>query len=352
MRKLVIVGLVFFLGYFTSYSQDDVEGEETVKSNPNGTIKIVKVKENIYMFQGKGGNIGVFIGKDGVFMIDDQFAEATPEILTLVKNLSDKPVQFLINTHHHGDHTGGNKNMNDNGTLIYSHDNVRKHLLDGVIQKAFKKQNVAIKEKLIKLEKDGKMDKEKIRIEVTKSVKDISHFTNKDNIFPMITFSDEIKFYYNGEEIIVFHVHDAHTDGDVMVYFTKSNVLHTGDVFFNGSYPFIDIKGGGDYQGYINALSKILLLLDEDSKIIPGHGNIATIADVKYTHNMMVALKNSVAYQYISGKSKEEILAMKDITKPYDDNGFGDGFISTESFIGLIYDLTKKKYGTLKGKKK
>ena len=347
MRKLVIVGLVFFLGYFTSHSQDDVEDKETVKSNPNRTIKIVKVKENIYMFQGKGGNIGVFIGEDGVFMIDDQFAEATPEILTLVKNLSDKPVQFLINTHHHGDHTGGNKNMNDNGIVIYSHDNVRKHLLEGVIQKAGKKQNAAIKEKLAKLEMNDKMDKEKVRTEVNKNVMDISHFTNKDNIFPMITFSDEITFFYNGEEIIVFHVQNAHTDGDVIVYFTKNNVIHTGDTFFNGRYPFIDFNSGGSLQGSIDAIDKILMIADEKTIIIPGHGKLASINDLRITRSMLTFFWKRITNFIVNKKTEDEVVNMKELTKEYDAKGFGDGFISTDKFIRTIYKDVIKDLGPI-----
>jgi glyoxylase-like metal-dependent hydrolase (beta-lactamase superfamily II) len=124
-----------------------------------------------------------------------------------------------------------------------------------------------------------------------------------------------------------------------------------GDVFFNGRYPFIDLNSGGNYNGYIKALSRALILIDEETQIIPGHGDLATKSDVKYSHDMMVALKNSVAYEYLSGKTKEQIIANKDLTKVYDAKGFGDGFISTEKFVGLIYDITKRKYGKIKTKK-
>ncbi|MCZ6595729.1 MAG: MBL fold metallo-hydrolase [Bacteroidetes bacterium] len=345
MRTLIITGIVFFLGCIISYSQDD--GDKSGSSGPSisRTINLVKVTDNIYMFKGKGGNIGVITGEDGVLMIDNQFAETTPEILNITKSLSDKPIQFLVNTHHHGDHTGGNVNMINNGTIIYAHDNVRRHLLEGERSKFAKEQETAFNKNLEKLAKNG--NKEKAEAKAKEDIRNMGDFTPSANTYPAITFSDNMTFYYNGEKIMVFHVQNAHTDGDVMVYFTKSNVLHMGDVFFNGRYPFVDLNSGGNYNGYIKALSRALILIDEETKIIPGHGDLATKSDVKYSHDMMVALKNSVAYEYVSGKTKEQIIANKDLTKIYDAKGFGDGFISTEKFVGLIYDITKKQYGKL-----
>ncbi|HAT67589.1 MAG TPA: MBL fold metallo-hydrolase, partial [Flavobacteriaceae bacterium] len=165
-----------------------------------------------------------------------------------------------------------------------------------------------------------------------------------DNTFPFITFEDDLTFHFNDQKILVFHVHNAHTDGDSMVYFTDSNVLHTGDVFFNGKYPYIDINNGGSFDGYINALSKILMLVDEDTKIIPGHGEIAKMKDVKYTKSMLEFLHSKVAYHYVGRKSKEQIMAMKDITKEFDDKGYGSGYISTEKFMDFIYEDVALKY--------
>ncbi len=349
MRTLIITGIVFFLGCIISYSQDD--GDKSGSSGPSisRTINLVKVTDNIYMFKGKGGNIGVITGEDGVLMIDNQFAETTPEILNLAKSLSDKPIQYLINTHHHGDHTGGNINMIINGTVIFAHDNVRRRLMEDERRKFAKEQETAFNKKLDKLAKDG--NREKAEAKARESIRNMRDFTPSVNTYPAITFTDNMTFYYNGEKIMVFHIQNAHTDGDVMVYFTKSNVLHMGDVFFNGRYPFVDLNSGGNYNGYIKALSRALILIDEETKIIPGHGDLATKSDVKYSHDMMVALKNSVAYEYVSGKTKEQIIANKDLTKIYDTKGFGDGFISTEKFVGLIYDITKKQYGKLKPRK-
>jgi len=349
MRTLIITGFAFFLGFFTSYSQDEDGKSGAKETSISRTINLVTVTNNIYMFKGKGGNIGVSTGEDGVLMIDDQFAETTPEILNIAKSLSDKPIQFLVNTHHHGDHTGGNVNMIINGTIIFAHDNVRNRLLQGEREKFAKEQETTFNKNLEELSKEG--NKEKAEAKAKEGVQKMGDFTPSVNTYPAITFSDNMTFHYNGEKIMVFHVANAHTDGDVMVYFTQSNVLHTGDVFFNGRYPIVDTASGGNYNGYIKALSRILALIDEETKIIPGHGDLATKSDVKYSHDMMVALKNSVAYEYVSGKTKEQIIANKELTKIYDEKGFGDGFISTEKFVGLIYDITKRQYGRLKPRK-
>ena len=349
MRTLIITALAIFIGSFISHSQDDGDKNEKTKSSIPRTISLITVSNNIYMFKGKGGNIGVSAGDDGVLMIDDQFAETTPEILNLVKRLSDKPIQFLVNTHHHGDHTGGNVNMINNGTIIYAHDNVRRRLLEGERRRFAEEQETAFNKKLEKLAKDG--NREKAEAKAKEGVRNMADFTPSANTYPAITFSDNMTFHYNGEKIMVFHVQKAHTDGDVLVYFTDSNVLHMGDVFFNGKYPFVDPNSGGNYNGYIKALSQVLLLIDEETKIIPGHGDLATKSDVKYSHDMMVALKNSVAYEYVSGKTKEQIIANKELTKIYDEKGFGEGFISTEKFVELIYDITKRQYGKLKPRK-
>ncbi|MBE9489381.1 MAG: MBL fold metallo-hydrolase [Bacteroidetes bacterium] len=367
MRNLFILGFALLLGCFTTFSQEDVEtdkknrkkkeskdvvvNEDSDSTEGNNTpnnykptsgISIIKVTDSIFMLKGKGGNIGVSIGDDGVFMIDNQFAEATPAILQNISRLSSKPIQFLINTHHHEDHTGGNKNMNDLGTIIYSHDNVKKRLIEEVEKKAESDLMTAYEQKIEKLSKDG--NNEKAEQKAKESVESIDQFINKDNIYPMITFSEQLTFYYNGEKIMLFHVENAHTDGDVMVYFTKSNVLHTGDAFFNGKYPFIDVDNGGSFRGNSSALSKILMVADKDTKIIPGHGDLATIEDVKYTQSMISFLTERIVFHIVSKKTEKEILQMKDLTKEFDNKGFGDGFISTEKFIKALYKDMSKKY--------
>lgn len=241
----------------------------------NVEITIEPVSENMYMLQGAGGNIGISVGDEGVFMIDDQFAPLTEKITNAIKTISDKPVKFLVNTHFHGDHSGGNTNFEAAGAMIVAHDNVRKRL--------------ATNEK------------------------------TADSGLPVITFSEDATFYMNENDIFITHVHHAHTDGDALVYFIQSNVLHTGDTFFHGShkFPFIDINSGGSLKGDIEAAKKGLLLINDDTKIIPGHGPVATKADYQKYHDMLLGIYNNVSLAIKEGKTEEEVIPMESLTSDY-----------------------------------
>jgi len=267
--------------------------------------KMIEVQKGIYMYQNKGGNIGLSIGNDGVFMIDDQFADIAEEILKDIKRVAKKKPQFIINTHHHGDHTGGNVTMAKEGAIIISHENVRKRLKEY-------------------------METAEVKVD--------------EAIMPIITFTENMTFHYNGEEILVFHVHSAHTDGDAMVYFTKSNVLHSGDAFVQGRYPYIDAKGGGTVEGYIEGLESLSMMIDSQTKIIPGHGDIAAMKDVRELANLLNQALKKVSFHHLNGKTEAQILAMTDITAAYDAKGFGDGFIDREKFLKSIYADVIKKY--------
>jgi len=268
--------------------------------------QLIEVTSSIYMIKGQGGNIGLCIGDEGIFMIDDQYEKGIEDVIQKVKSLNDGPIKYLVNTHHHGDHTGGNSTLAKNGTTIFSHKNVRKRLIDP--------------------------DKS-------------SSENDRDYKLPIITFSEDMTFYYNDEQIMVFHVHQAHTDGDALVYFSKSNVIHTGDTFFNGKYPFIDLNNGGSVKGVIDALKKVTMIADKDTKIIPGHGALASVKEVKYAIDMLVYLWDQVYDQYKLQKSEDEVVAMKNITSKYDALNYGtDWFISTERMIRTIYkDVAKIK---------
>ncbi|MDO5972433.1 MBL fold metallo-hydrolase [Flavivirga aquimarina] len=211
------------------------------------TVKTHQLTESIYMLEGRGGNIAVSVGGNGVFMIDSQFAAITPKIMAAIKQLSEKDITFLANTHHHGDHTGGNENIAKTGAHVIAHDNVYKRI------KANSKQS--------------------------------------EEYLPVITFNDKLNLHINNEPVLIFHAEKGHTDGDSMLYFTKSNVLHTGDLYFNGRYPYIDLKSGGSVNGYIEAVKKGLILLDGESKIIPGHGAISNKAEYESFLTMLQTLK-------------------------------------------------------------
>ncbi len=265
------------------------------------TIEVIPVSENVYMLKGRGGNIGVSVGNDGVFMIDDQFAPLTPKILEAVKSISEHPVKFVVNTHYHGDHTGGNSNFEKEGALILAHENVRKRL------------------------KEDEKNPEGAGL-------------------PIVTFDSKLQLHLNGDDIMAVHVHNAHTDGDALIYFPKSNVLHTGDTFFNGMFPYIDLKSGGSVNGDIEAAKTGLMLINEETKIIPGHGPLASYEDYSNYLKMLEGIRDNVLAALKEGKSREAILADESLTSAYiTDSAAEKAFINGPKIRGTYYDsLTGK----------
>ena len=269
-------------------------------------IEVVKIKENIYMLKGQGGNIGLFVGKDGIFMIDDQFSRLTPKILEAIKKITDKPVKYLVNTHWHGDHTGGNKNMKNEGAIIVSHENVRRRMsVDSVVR--------------------GK----------------IRSASPKDAL-PVITFTNDMMFHLNGEDILVSHVHNAHTDGDAHIYFTKSNVIHMGDTYFQGKFPYIDVDSGGSIDGYIASAEKAIRLADDETIIIPGHLNVSNKKELIIFKDMLVVLRDRIQKEKAVGKTLEEVKSNKSITKEFEKE-YNWNFINDEKIRVSIYKSLKMK---------
>jgi len=269
------------------------------QNNQEVIIETQQLSDNVYMLTGQGGNIGVCVGDQGIFMIDDQFARLTPKILEAIKALSDKPIQFLINTHYHGDHTGGNENIAQQGAKIIAHDNVYKRLSES------------------------------------------SPATPKEAL-PVISFNDKLQLHINGEDVLVFHAENAHTDGDALLYFTQSNVLHTGDTFFSELYPYIDLDSGGSINGYIEAVKKALILIDDDTKIIPGHGKLSNKVKYQFFLSMLEDLKTKVLAEIESGKTEEDVAANTAITKTYDDLGYSWAFINSERIRRTLYKSLKQ----------
>jgi cyclase len=269
------------------------------QNNQEVIIETQQLSDNVYMLTGQGGNIGVCVGDQGVFMIDDQFARLTPKILEAIKALSDKPIQFLINTHYHGDHTGGNENIAEQGAKIIAHDNVYKRLSES------------------------------------------TPATPKEAL-PVISFNDKLQLHINGEDVLVFHAENAHTDGDALLYFTQSNVLHTGDTFFSELYPYIDLDSGGSINGYIEAVKKALILIDDDTKIIPGHGKLSNKVKYQFFLSMLEDLKTKVLAEIESGKTEEDVAANTAITKTYDDLGYSWAFINSERIRRTLYKSLKQ----------
>ena len=265
-------------------------------------IKTTAINGNVYMLEGRGGNIGVSIGVDGIVIIDDQFAPLSEKILAALKQLSDGPLKYVVNTHYHGDHTGGNENMQQVGATIVAHKNVRKRLL-----LPNRQGNVRPVEAL-----------------------------------PVITYKTQMSLFINGEEVVMVHVDNAHTDGDSLLYFADSNVLHTGDTFFNGRYPYIDLNSGGSVAGYIAAVKRGMMLVDDETKIIPGHGPVASKADYMAFLEMLEYLHENAMKALESGMSEEDFVADEGITAKYDEMGFGSGFINSERMRQTLYTSLKK----------
>lgn len=264
-------------------------------------IESQKVAEGVYMLTGAGGNIGVSVGEDGIVMIDDQFQELTPRIQEALAKLSPKPVRFVINTHWHFDHVGGNENFGKAGAVILAHGNVRKRMSTTQLVKMFNREVPA----------------------------------SPHIALPVVTFESDVTVHYNDEELYVFHVDNAHTDGDGLILFRKANVLHTGDTLFNGFYPFIDVDSGGSIDGMIASADKVLDMVNDQTKIIPGHGPLATPEDLRAFRNMLTKLRNNVAELIRQGKTLEQTIAATP-TKDLDAE-WGDGFLKPEQVVQMVY---------------
>jgi glyoxylase-like metal-dependent hydrolase (beta-lactamase superfamily II) len=264
-------------------------------------IESQKVAEGVYMLTGAGGNIGASVGEDGIVIIDDQFQELTPRIQEALAKLSPKPVRFVINTHWHFDHVGGNENFGKAGAVILAHGNVRKRMSTTQLVKMFNR-------------------------EVPPSPR---------VALPVVTFESDVTIHYNDEELYVFHVDNAHTDGDGLILFRKANVLHTGDTLFNGFYPFIDADSGGSIDGMIASADKVLGIVNEQTRIIPGHGPLATPKDLKAFRDMLATLRDSVAKLIRDGKTLEQAIEAAP-TKSLDAE-WGDGFLKPEQVVQMVY---------------
>ena len=269
-------------------------------------IKTINVNNGIYMLVGKGGNIGLSVGEDGVFMIDDQFAPLSAKIKSAIAKLSNKPVKFMINTHWHYDHTGGNKSLGEDGAILVSHENVRKRLSKDSFIKAFNKTVPA----------------------------------SPKVALPIVTFKENINFYFNDEEIEVLHQANAHTDGDSIIFFKNSNVIHTGDVYFNGFYPFIDESSDGDIKGVIKSVNYILSRINDKTKIIPGHGKLSNKKELIYYRDTLVEIEKRLSKLINEGKSVEEVLALKPLKDI--DKKLGGGFLNPENFLKITYNVMLK----------
>jgi len=246
-------------------------------------VRAVPVAGAVHMLQGAGGNIGVVAGNDAVFVVDDQYAPLTPKVLAAIKSITPLPVRFVVNTHWHFDHTGGNENIGKAGALIFAHENVRRRMSTDQFIEALNRREPAA----------------------------------PPGALPVVTFTDTVSFHLNGDSIVVFHVPPAHTDGDAIIMFTKANVVHTGDVFVSAGFPFVDRSSGGSIDGIIGAADRVLAATNAQTKIIPGHGPLADHARLKAYRDMLFTMRDRMRKEIAARHTIEEVLASK-ITADYD----------------------------------
>jgi glyoxylase-like metal-dependent hydrolase (beta-lactamase superfamily II) len=278
-------------------------GRPALAQDDMADVKIgtVEVAPGIHMLTGRGGNIGVSTGSDGVALIDDQYAPLSERILAAVGKLQQGPVRFVVNTHGHGDHTGGNEPLGRSGALIVAHDAVRRRMSVDQFMKAFDRQVPAAPPAAL----------------------------------PVVTFGIDTTLHWNGESIHAIHVPRAHTDGDAIVHFEKANVLHLGDVYFAGRYPFIDLDSGGSLVGMIQAVDLALGIANPKTRIIPGHGPLSDRAGLVAYRDVLTHARERISDAIEAGKSLEQVLAEKPLAEF--DAEWGSGFITPDGFLKIVY---------------
>lgn len=265
-------------------------------------IRATELAPGVHALEGAGGTIGVSAGEDGVILIDDQYAPLTDKILFAVRQISDQPIRFVINTHFHGDHTGGNENFGGMGAWLVAHDNVRTRMSTEQFNRLFNRRTPP----------------------------------SPAGAWPVVTFSDNMQFFLNDHEIHVFHVENAHTDGDAIVHFRNRNVIHMGDCFWNGNYPFIDVGAGGSLRGLIRAADAALLLADGSTKIVPGHGAVGGRAELRAYRDMLAEALSRIEPLVVAGQTADEIARAKPMAEF--DATWGGGFIDPDRFVQSVVD--------------
>jgi cyclase len=269
-------------------------------------IESQQVGDGLYMLMGSGGNMLLSVGSDGAVLVDTEYAQLHDKILAAIRAAGGSDVKFVINTHWHGDHTGGNESFGKEGAVIVAHNNVRARLSTEQFMAAFNQKVPAAPAAAL----------------------------------PTITFPTRATFHWNGNIVNVMHVDPAHTDGDSVVHFTNANVIHTGDTYMKDLYPFIDVSSGGSINGFISSAEMVLARSDASTKIIPGHGALATRADLKRFHDMLVTVRGNIQTLINQGKTEDEVVAAKPTAEF--DAAWGGGFMSPENFTRFAYQSLKR----------
>ena len=271
-------------------------------------IRTEKLADDIWVLYGAGGNIGLCSGPDGALLVDDQYPQLSAKILAAAKAANDAPLRWVVNTHWHGDHVGGNENMAAAGALLIAQDRVRQRMIEGQENKTFNRRVDPAPAKAL----------------------------------PVVTFHDTTTLHVNGEDAIVFHVAPAHTDGDAIVWFPKANVVHMGDTYFSATYPIIDLESGGSVDGLIAASERVLARIDGATRVIPGHGQVSDKAGLQKYHDMLVGVRAAVTKLIKQKKSLDDVVAAKP-TAPWDET-WGKGYMKPDLFTKILYtELSARK---------
>jgi len=295
---VVLVAALLAGGARPALAQQPAAPAAPAQPPPDVKIETVNIAPGVYVLFGRGGNIGLTVGDDGAAIIDDQFADMVPKIRSAVALLSEKPVRFVINTHLHGDHTGGNDAFGAAGAVIIAQDNVRKRLLNPAVNPATNETPPA------------------------------------RAALPIVTFADSATLHFNDDDLEFTHLPNAHTETDIIVRFRKANVLHMGDCFVGG-FPFIDGSNGGTLDGFIKAHETVLATIDDNTKLIRGHGPLGNKAELQAYHDMLVVVRDRIAKLVKAGKTQDQVVEARP-TKEFEDK-YGGGNFNASQWIGRAY---------------
>lgn len=265
------------------------------------TVKAQALRGGVFVITGSGGNIGLSVGNDAAFLVDDQFAPLTAKIIAAVAGVTSQPIKFVVNTHWHGDHSGGNENLGKAGALLVAHDNVRRRMSTEQFMAAFNRRTPP----------------------------------SPAAALPVVTFTDSVTFHINGDDLVAFHVPAAHTDGDVIVHFTKANVIHMGDAMMTISYPLVDLSSGGNVAGFITAADRALSVCTTNTIVIPGHGGVTDCAGLREWRTMIATVRDRVRAEMQKSRTLEQIKAAG-LTAEFDAK-WGKGFIQAPVFVEFVY---------------
>ncbi len=284
---------------------------------PGDVFRLQPLPGGVYALYGRGGNVGFFVGPDAVVMVDSEYRDIAPGILAQIRSVTDRPIKYLVNTHHHGDHTGGNEAFKEFAVII-AHDSVRRRMLESP-QKILAEYPKELEE----ARKAG-------NAEDVKFLEDAIAWAKKVKVdeiaAPVVTFDSELRIHVGGETIEVWHTPPAHTDGDSVVYFTKANVVHMGDLYFHDMVPFVDVSAGGSVRGYLAAIDRVLARVPANVTVIPGHGEVSDLAGLKAARQYIADLLEAARAAKAAGRTKEQFLAAVDLPQYHSYEGYKDRF--------------------------